>query len=403
MQHQPHYPTSALAAAISPPVKQLYSSGYPSPPSSGRIDGSDEGIGPCQVSGKVDGSLSKEKAFATIPERSPAHLASATPPGSSDDESGREEEEIYDDDDDDDEGEALDAASVSSPSTSVATHFPNEAAAAASVRSRSPYIECSHNKRPIRDSPNNPFLQGGPADLGFSGPKRNSRRREACPPRERGRMTYVFRGQRVTYADPYASDSDDDGVGPSTRGCMVDRLQPKLLFPSAGKATIVPSRGSDDFKRSLAPSKMKSTFAPTLDMAVERQNRLSSTKKTNNIDLLERLDRAGWSDSDDEDTIDNDNADRPIYQRKNRQNITTDLRDIVEDDDYDEEMREAEEDINPFLMPAIGMASASFLDKLQQSQKSSFQARISGVVRSNQASGHRFNPYGRQTRVHAPS
>ncbi|KAL9934633.1 hypothetical protein V8E36_006408 [Tilletia maclaganii] len=85
---------------------------------------------------------------------------------------------------------------------------------------------------PIRDTPNNPFIEGGPADLGFRGPFGADARivadARAANRVQRGRTTYVFRGQRITYDDPeYVSgDSDSDGLfGPNG-------LQPKLLFPA---------------------------------------------------------------------------------------------------------------------------------------------------------------------------
>ncbi|KAK0568464.1 hypothetical protein OC861_001945 [Tilletia horrida] len=85
---------------------------------------------------------------------------------------------------------------------------------------------------PIRDTPNNPFIEGGPADLGFNGPFGADARivadKRAATRVTRGRTTYVFRGQRITYEDPeyLSGDSDSDGLfGPSG-------LQPRLLFPS---------------------------------------------------------------------------------------------------------------------------------------------------------------------------
>ncbi|KAK0566596.1 hypothetical protein OC844_000661 [Tilletia horrida] len=85
---------------------------------------------------------------------------------------------------------------------------------------------------PIRDTPNNPFIEGGPADLGFRGPFGADARKvadaRAASRMQRGRTTYVFRGQRITYEDPdyISGDSDSDGLfGPNG-------LQPRLLFPA---------------------------------------------------------------------------------------------------------------------------------------------------------------------------
>lgn len=108
---------------------------------------------------------------------------------------------------------------------------------------------------PIRDTPKNPFLQGGPADNGFQGPNGHMahRRAKQIPSKERGKIVYVFRGQRVTYADPeYDSEDDDDSdldderaktnaFNPHHDSERPPRLQPKLLFPptasSSSKAT----------------------------------------------------------------------------------------------------------------------------------------------------------------------
>ncbi|KAJ9473917.1 hypothetical protein PHBOTO_003999 [Pseudozyma hubeiensis] len=97
---------------------------------------------------------------------------------------------------------------------------------------------------PIRDTPKNPFLAGGPADEGFHGPNRHQayRRARQIPGKERGKIAYVFRGQRVTYADPeYDSDDDDSELeqerarsnqfNPHHNAERPPRLQPRLLFP----------------------------------------------------------------------------------------------------------------------------------------------------------------------------
>lgn len=97
---------------------------------------------------------------------------------------------------------------------------------------------------PIRDTPKNPFLAGGPADEGFHGPNRYQayRRARQIPGKERGKIAYVFRGQRVTYADPeYDSDDDDSELeqerartnefNPHHNAERPPRLQPRLLFP----------------------------------------------------------------------------------------------------------------------------------------------------------------------------
>ncbi|SPO28167.1 uncharacterized protein UTRI_04555_B [Ustilago trichophora] len=103
---------------------------------------------------------------------------------------------------------------------------------------------------PIRDTPKNPFLAGGPADNGFHGPNGHLayRRAKHIPGKERGKIAYVFRGQRVIYADPeYAADDDDDDsdeerartnqFNPHHNPNRPPRLQPKLLFPPTASAS----------------------------------------------------------------------------------------------------------------------------------------------------------------------
>ncbi|KAE8268649.1 hypothetical protein A4X09_0g3691 [Tilletia walkeri] len=109
---------------------------------------------------------------------------------------------------------------------------------------------------PIRDTPNNPFIEGGPADLGFRGPFGADARVVAASRAgsrvQKGRTTYVFRGQRITYEDPEynSGDSDSDSLfGPNG-------LQPRLLFPSQNPPSSTsrsrPSSSSARLAASLA-------------------------------------------------------------------------------------------------------------------------------------------------------
>ncbi|KAN0065932.1 hypothetical protein ACQY0O_001065 [Thecaphora frezii] len=106
--------------------------------------------------------------------------------------------------------------------------------------------------RPIRDTPMNPFLEGGPADVGFEGPRAYQARVRASrfPGKERGKITYVFRGQRVTYADPEYDSDDSDEAAPHphhrTRQ-RPSRLQPKLLFPPASSSSRGTGLASSSF------------------------------------------------------------------------------------------------------------------------------------------------------------
>ncbi|EPQ30986.1 uncharacterized protein PFL1_01175 [Pseudozyma flocculosa PF-1] len=108
--------------------------------------------------------------------------------------------------------------------------------------------------RPIRDTPMNPFLEGGPADSGLEGPRAGQARAraQAFPGKERGKITYVFRGQRVVYADP-EYDSDDSDEAYQRTGQRPPRLQPKLLFPAASSSSS--SRPAPSASTQAGPSK----------------------------------------------------------------------------------------------------------------------------------------------------
>ncbi|SNX85248.1 uncharacterized protein MEPE_03957 [Melanopsichium pennsylvanicum] len=106
---------------------------------------------------------------------------------------------------------------------------------------------------PIRDTPKNPFLAGGPADNGFQGPNGHLayRRAKQMPGKERGKIAYVFRGQRVTYADPEHDSEDDDSeddhrartneLNPDRNANRPPRFEPKLLFPPTASSSSAAS------------------------------------------------------------------------------------------------------------------------------------------------------------------
>ncbi|KAJ1033878.1 hypothetical protein NDA16_000086 [Ustilago loliicola] len=142
---------------------------------------------------------------------------------------------------------------------------------------------------PIRDTPKNPFLAGGPADNGFHGPNGHlaHRRAKQIPGKERGKIAYVFRGQKVTYADPeYDSDDDDDSeederartnlFNPHYKQERPPRLQPKLLFPPSipSSSYATGSNSSSKSARSHAPaavanrrSNSSQSFLPRAELA----------------------------------------------------------------------------------------------------------------------------------------
>jgi hypothetical protein len=217
----------------------------------------------------------------------------------------------------------------------------------------------------------------------------------------------------VTYADPYTSDSEEEDPASSSRGCMMDRLQPKLLFPSAGKATHQSGRGKSRSNLGMFASVKKSQMAvltsapttlPTMPSTLRPSLNVTQGNAAASRDLLERLDRAGWSDDDDEDEEQGKQYHHP------KAVAVSQFEDEEEDeDDYDHEMTQAKNDVeddNPFLEPTTRQTNsgASFLLRLQQTQSNFYQqqqqlrqstSNSSGVIRSSQ-SNHRFNPYSQQ-------
>uniref|UniRef100_V5ES50 Uncharacterized protein n=1 Tax=Kalmanozyma brasiliensis (strain GHG001) TaxID=1365824 RepID=V5ES50_KALBG len=119
----------------------------------------------------------------------------------------------------DDMDRDFDGETTPRASSSQATTPPPLRARAGTLRPARPFSERVSvvnepvvSTMPIRDTPKNPFLAGGPADNGFHGPNGHVayRRAKQIPGKERGKIAYVFRGQRVTYADPeYDSEEDD--------------------------------------------------------------------------------------------------------------------------------------------------------------------------------------------------
>jgi len=135
--------------------------------------------------------------------------ASTTPPSTSEegseDERADEVEEEREEEEEEEHSLAVDmersrsgsswgeSITVSSPSTSIATHIQRDNTTEGQEQHGSPYVDSPFALEPIRDTPRNPFLQGGPADVGYTGPNKNFKgRARNYPPRERGRMTYVL-------------------------------------------------------------------------------------------------------------------------------------------------------------------------------------------------------------------
>jgi hypothetical protein len=214
----------------------------------------------------------------------------------------------------------------------------------------------------------------------------------------------------VTYADPYTSDSEDDDDSPSSSGkSLMDRLQPKLLFPSIGKAAVrspcVTIKKSD-----VIPT---AASRPTLESVIQRAS-YKTTKTTHNQSLMERINRAGWSDEEDElhheqhckgteDVEEEDDVqlrDEDVPQKY----IAAVPRPIEGefDDDFSDDDMVAEDD-NPFMEPSSShkphnQMNVDFLQRIQQAQaaSSALQSRV-GVVRPTYG-GHRYKPYGQDQR-----
>jgi len=111
--------------------------------------------------------------------------------------------------------------------------------AVASARKSPPVTPKS--KRPVRDSPNNPFLDESPTeDLAETEKSAGSSPR--TPKKERPTVTYVFRGVRGTFPNPLYDHERGRPISPSTRSRLPiehpdfspsQHCPPKLLFPRA--------------------------------------------------------------------------------------------------------------------------------------------------------------------------
>lgn len=269
------------------------------------------------------------------------------------------------------------------------------------------------NSFPIRDSPGNPFLQGGPADAGLSGPRMwQARQRMAkIPKRERGKMTYVFRGQRVTYAEPFASDSDEEeeeegtitstylGDGYWRHERNTDRLQPRILFPQAMSTS------------SSSSSKEVIRKRPSESYFIHQKKRKIEGVQGPNRNLLDHLDRAGWNSDGDMDVQEEDEvcksmlADQEHEKDYNLTDKTIRPRKFDSDDESEEEENEVEE--NPFLDAAPMQRSSS--RTYEEERASIFGIESNSYQTQNiYTSNHPFstfssNPYASRPRGHAHS
>ncbi|WFD34699.1 hypothetical protein MCUN1_001543 [Malassezia cuniculi] len=91
---------------------------------------------------------------------------------------------------------------------------------------------------PVRDTQNNPFIEGGPADAGYTGP--NWQPSPQTSVKQNGHTTYLFRGQRIVYDDRDVNQLLHRAVaghGPPP----ITMPEPKLLFPPQNHHTSVSS------------------------------------------------------------------------------------------------------------------------------------------------------------------
>lgn len=169
---------------------------------------------------------------------------------------------------------------------------------------------------PVRDTPNNPFIEGGPADAGYTGP--NTKPTPPHKPKLDGRTTYLFRGQRVV-----CDDSETDSVfrhNIAARGIEpFSPPEPKLLFPSRNGADTK-ARSAGLFSRELERQRHHDlslcTVAEDPDAIWFADGGHKSADATlgailgppsgplgNNAptDLLLKLEQADWSSDDDDD------------------------------------------------------------------------------------------------------
>ena len=169
---------------------------------------------------------------------------------------------------------------------------------------------------PVRDTPNNPFIEGGPADAGYTGPNT----KPSLPHKYKldGHTTYLFRGQRVVCDDGETDSMLRHHI--AARGIEpFSPPEPKLLFPSRNVAnTEVPSarlfsyelesqRHRDSPLCAMAEDPDAIWFADggrKSDDATPGAILGPSTGPFNNsaqTDLLLKLEQADWSSDDDDD------------------------------------------------------------------------------------------------------
>lgn len=183
----------------------------------------------------------------------------------------------------------------------------------------------AHESRPVRDTPHNPFVEGGPADVGFTGMNASNAllRAMARPARQPDTTVFVFRGQRVMYRDAESRHPAPlyENVPSPPRPCKLFPAKQRTGMPSYTANRHVLS----DNKLPPGPStRRRNLFAEELSNPSRRARQLPAAghdvdacwlasdapaddaKRSHyeipakNRELLARLERVDWDDEEDE-------------------------------------------------------------------------------------------------------
>lgn len=184
----------------------------------------------------------------------------------------------------------------------------------------------AYESRPVRDTPHNPFVEGGPADVGFTGVNASNAllRAMARPARQPDTTVFVFRGQRVMYRDAESRHPAPlyENVPSPPRPCKLFPTKQRTGMPScAAKRNAL----SDDEVPPVPSTRRRNLFAEELTNPARRAQQLPATEDdvdacwlasdasaddasrsqyeipAKNRELLARLERVDWDDEDDED------------------------------------------------------------------------------------------------------
>ena len=184
----------------------------------------------------------------------------------------------------------------------------------------------AYESRPVRDTPHNPFVEGGPADVGFTGVNASNAllRAMARPARQPDTTVFVFRGQRVMYRD-----AESRHPVPLYEN-VPSPPRPRTLFPTkqrTGMPTYAACRHalSDDEAPPMNSTRRRNLFADELanphrraqplpaagddvdarwlasDAPADGTSRSQYEIPAKNRELLARLERVDWDEDEEED------------------------------------------------------------------------------------------------------